>query len=234
MIDLRERDWPRRKHGPLQSLSSSVSRVEGPVPGTLVSRQMIVVRDDQRRLLLHSAIALDESRQRELEQLGTTTWLVVPNGYHRLDAPAYKARYPSLSVIAPSGAAPRVKQVVHVDLLYEQFPPHPMIRFHVAPWPNPMEGVLEIRSAEGTTLVFNDLVFVPPRSGVSSWPYRLFKSGPQVPWLAKRMIMADASRLREWLLRLSSAERLVCVVPGHGDPILDDAPAALRAIAASI
>jgi hypothetical protein len=40
--------------------------------------------------------------------------------------------------------------------------PHPMIRFHVAPWPNPMEGVLEIRSAEGTTLVFNDLVFVPP------------------------------------------------------------------------
>jgi hypothetical protein len=193
-----------------------------------------VLRDDQRRLLVHSAIALDEARQRELEQLGTMTWLVVPNGHHRLDAPAYKARYPSLSVVVPSGAAERVKQVVRVDVLYEQFPVNSVIRFHVPPWPNPMEGALEIRSAEGTTLVFNDLVFVPPRAGVSSWPYRVFGVGPHVPWLAKQMFVADARRLREWLLRLSCAERLVCIVPGHGDPILDNAPMALRAIAAGL
>jgi hypothetical protein len=58
---------------------------------------------------------MDEPRMAALEALGAPTWLVVPNGYHRLDAPAYKRRYPQLQVVAPEGAAARVRQVVAVD-----------------------------------------------------------------------------------------------------------------------
>lgn len=117
---------------------------------------MIVVRDDQQRLLLHSAIALDPQRLSELEALGRLTWLVVPNGHHRLDAPAYKARYPSLTVVCPRGAAQRVERVVAVDRTYEDFPPNAVIRVHLPPWPAAREGVFEVRDDAGTTLVFND------------------------------------------------------------------------------
>lgn len=195
---------------------------------------MIVVRDDQQRLLLHSAIALDPQRLSELEGLGALTWLVVPNGHHRLDAPAYKAHYPSLTVICPSGAARRVRRVVAVDRTYEEFPANAVIHVHLPPWPTALEGVIEARDDEGTTLVFNDLLFVPPRVGLSALPYRWLRQGAQVPWLAKRTLAPDRGELREWLLQLAQIDQLMCIVPGHGDPITEDAPAALRAIAAAV
>lgn len=110
--------WPRREHGDLEQISPNVWRVEGPVPGMLgVRRQMVVARDSAGRLLVHSAIALDERRMVEMQKLGTLTWLVVPGGYHRLDAPAFKSRFPQLTVISPRGAIARVRKSVGVDLI---------------------------------------------------------------------------------------------------------------------
>jgi hypothetical protein len=200
----------------------------------LIERQMIVARDACGQLLLHSAIALAEPQRSQLEQLGTLKWLVVPNGHHRLDAPAYKARYPALEVVAPSGAVARVAQVVPVDLSYEQFPASDRLCMHVPPWSNPREGVVEVRDIDGITLVFNDLVYVPPSRGVAAWPYRLLRQGPQVPWLAKRLFMPDAARLRAWLLQLAEIEHLVRVVPGHGDPVATAVPELLRRLAADL
>jgi hypothetical protein len=226
--------WPRRRHGDFVRISENVWRVEGAVPGMLLNRQMIVIRDPAGRLLLHSAIALDEPGMSQLEALGTPTWLVVPNGYHRLDAAAYRARFSSLVVVSPSGAIPRVQQVVAVDLTYEEFPEYPMLRFHAAPWPGPKEGVVEVRDGHRTLLVFNDLLFNPVGSGPTAGAYGWLRQGPQIPWLSKRMFARDAARLRVWFLQLADTEQLEIVIPGHGDPIAFNAPATLRAIAANI
>lgn len=226
--------WPRRRHGALQPLSDNLWRVEGPVPGMLYRRQMIVARDDRGRLLLHSAIALDTPGMRALEALGTPTWLVVPNGHHRLDAPAYKRRYPELVVVTPRAAAERVRQVVPVDLAYDDLPVQRGFRLEQAPWPGAQEGVLHVQSGDGITLVFNDLLWTPPERGAARVVSRWLRQGPQVPWLARRMLARDRSALRAWLARLSRVEQLVRVVPGHGAPILRDARSALERVASEV
>jgi hypothetical protein len=226
--------WPRRQHGDLLRISENVWRVVGAVPNMLLRRQMIVVRDESRQLLLHSAIALDERRMSQLEALGTLRWLVVPNGWHRLDAAAYRSRYPHLVVVTPSGAIPRVREVVTVDLDYERFPSHPTLRFHVAPGPHPKEGVIEVRDEQCTLLVFNDLVFNPNGAQPGAWLYRLMGQGPQVPWLARRLLVGDRVRLRAWLLQLAEIDQLTVVIPGHGDPIALEAASVLRKIAATV
>ena len=226
--------WPQRRHGDLIRISDNVWRVEGEVPRMLLKRQMVVVRDASRQLLLHSAIALDDRRMAQLAALGTLRWLVVPNGWHRLDAAAYRARFPELVVVAPSGAIARIREVVAVDLSYEQFPAHHMLRCHAAPWSKPKEGVIEVRDGPCTLLVFNDLIFNPKGSGLSEWMYRLLRQGPQVPWLAKRMFARERAELRNWLSQLADTEGLRVVVPGHGDPLMSDASGTLRKIAANV
>lgn len=203
------------------------------MPLTWIRRTMIVARDQQRRLLLHSAIAMDEPRMAALEALGTSTWLVVPNGYHRLDAPAYKQRYPALRVIAPAGAAARVQKVVSVDATYDQFPDNGTLRLEQAPWNDAAEGVVHVRSADGVTLVFNDLVWTPAQIGWAARINRALRQKPQVPFLARHMHAPRGPALREWLEKLARTPDLVRIVPGHGAPITHSARQALQRIAAT-
>jgi hypothetical protein len=184
---------------------------------------MVVARDEQRRLLLHSVIAMDTPRMAALEALGTPTWMFVPNGYHRLDAPAYKERYPQLRVVAPSGSVARVEKVVRVDSTYAAFASTSVWHAEEAPWDAAAEGCVRVSSADGVTLIFNDLLWTPPEHG---WPARVnrwLSQGPQVPWLARRMYAPDAARLSTWLDDLARTPGLVRIIPGHGAPITQDA-----------
>ena len=223
--------WPQRRHGELRQLSDNLWIVEGPVPGLFYRRQMVVARDEQRRLLLHSVIAMDAQRMAALEALGTPTWMFVPNGYHRLDAPAYKARYPELRVVAPSGSIARVRRAVAVDSTYAEFESNAVLQAEEAPWASAAEGCVRVRSQDGVTLVFNDLLWTPPAQG---WPARVNRwlgQGPQVPWVARRMYVPDAARLSAWLAGLARTPGLMRVIPGHGAPILQDASEILLRVA---
>ena len=226
--------WPRRHHGKVQRLSENLWLVRGPVPGMLIQRQMVIARDESGRLLLHSALALNPFGMAELEAFGTPTWLVVPNGYHRLDAPAYKKRYPGITVVAPRGSVDRVSEAVTVDLTYDEFPASAAIKLESAPWLGAQEGVVHVRSSDGATLVFNDLLWTLPHGSWSRAFYRCLRQGPQVPFLAKRMFVSDARALRAWLLRLARTEQLIRLVPGHGAPIHSKASDVLLRVAASV
>jgi hypothetical protein len=230
--------WPRREHGELRQLSDNLWIVEGPVPGTLYRRQMIVARDQRRRLLLHSVIALDTPRMAALDALGVPTWLFVPNGYHRLDAPAYKQRYPQLQVVTPAGSLRRVHKVVAVDSTYAQFESQvestEALQVEQAPWPDAAEGVVRVHSADGVSLVFNDLLWTPPEHGWSARMNRWLGQGPQVPWLARRMFARQPALLRAWLERLAHTPELVRVIPGHGAPITHAASAVLLRVAQAV
>jgi hypothetical protein len=72
-------------------------------------RRMTVVRLIDSRLVVFSAIALDEVEMAALEAFGRPTFLIVPSDKHRLDAKIWKDRYPEIQVVAPEGARTKVQ-----------------------------------------------------------------------------------------------------------------------------
>ena len=77
--------------------------------------------------MIHSAIALDAAEMAEIEAWGHPAVLLVPNSFHRLDAPAYVARYPDLRVLCPRGSRKGVEEVVRVDGDYDTFGEDPVL-----------------------------------------------------------------------------------------------------------
>src|SRR5260221_11523388 len=111
------RDWTVLPHGKLTQVDDGVLTVVGDLhmPVGDFPRRMTVVRLDDGRLVVYSAIALDEAEMQALERFGTPAFLVVPSPIHRMDAHISKTRYPSMLVVAPAGARAKVEKVVHVD-----------------------------------------------------------------------------------------------------------------------
>ena len=93
-------------HGRLSALDDKLLTVVGdlPMPFGDFPRRMTVVRLQDARLVIFSAIALVEPEMRALEAFGTPSFLIVPSDIHRMDARIWKERYPALRVIAPEGA----------------------------------------------------------------------------------------------------------------------------------
>ncbi|GAB4569984.1 MAG: hypothetical protein Tsb0020_24480 [Haliangiales bacterium] len=226
--------WKVHQHDPIEELAENLWRVEGSLPKMALRRHMLVARDSDGRLLIHNGVALGEADMAKLEAFGTPTWLVVPNGWHRLDARAYKARYPQLQVLCPRGSRKKVEQVIPVDATYEQFAPTATLRLTHLRGLKDAEGVLEVLSEDGVTLVFNDTVFNQPHlPGVFGTMYKLLgQSGrPKVTLIAKLFMVKDKRELAKHLHELADIPKLTRVIPGHITPIVEDASATLHALA---
>ena len=78
-------------HGSIEVLSDNLWRVEGELPNIPIRRVMTLVRLSTGDVLIHNAIMLEDDLMHRIEAWGRPTWLVVPNGGHRMDAPAMKA-----------------------------------------------------------------------------------------------------------------------------------------------
>ena len=85
--------WTVVPHRPLEKLESNLWRVEGDLPGGDGTRVMTIVKLASGGLVIHNAIALEEDQMKEIEAFGDPEILIVPNGFHRLDAKVYKQRY---------------------------------------------------------------------------------------------------------------------------------------------
>jgi hypothetical protein len=226
-------DWKVREHGPIEKLAENLWRVQGTLPGMSLRRVMTVARMQDGRLVFHSAIALAESAIAELEAWGSPTFMLVPSGYHRLDAPAYKKRYPSLSVLTPSGSRARVEQVLPVQGTYADFPSVPSVRLEPLPGVGDREGAMFVHSADGTTLVLNDVIFNMDRKrDPLGWFFTTLLGsapGPRVSRLAKLTLVQDPPVLRRHLERLAETPDLVRLIVSHEKVALgSDAAAALR------
>src|SRR5882757_9525585 len=77
-------DWRVLPHGPIQSLAENLWRIEGELPHFSLRRVMTVVRLGDGRLVIHSAIALEEPAMQRLEAWGTPAFLLFPHARHRL------------------------------------------------------------------------------------------------------------------------------------------------------
>lgn len=214
-----EHTWRVLSHGPLEKLASNLWRVEGSLPGMSLKRVMTIVRKRDGALVIHSAIALEESAMRELEGLGTPTYLIVPNRAHRLDAPGYKARYPTLRVFTPQGGRSKVAEVVTVDGSYQDFPHDREVQLEMLHGVGDSEGAMIVRSDDGVTVVLNDAVMNMDRKrdplGFLFTTLLGSAPGPRVSRFAKLVFVKDRRALRGDLERYAQTEGLVRLIVSH-------------------
>jgi len=212
-------EWKVLSHGPIERLAENIWWVQGSLPGMSLKRVMTIVRLSDGRLVIHNAIALDDAGMKQIEEWGDPAFIVVPNGGHRLDAPAFKRRYPSLRVVAPKGSRARIEEVVNVDLTYEQFPEEASVRFEMLHGVGDAEGAMIVRSQDGVTVVLNDAVFNMDRKrdplGFFFTTILGSAPGPRVSRLAKLIFIKDKRALRSDLERLAATPDLQRLVVAH-------------------
>lgn len=221
-------EWTVTPHSPLTAVGSNVLTVTGDIrmPIGAFPRRMTVVRLNDDRLVIFSAIALDEDEMSQLESYGTPAFMVVPNAHHCMDAKIWKDRYPQLQVIAPEGARTDVEKAVHVDSTRGDFR-DPDVVLITVPGTHGHEAALEINGPDGLTLVLNDLVGnIRDASGFRGWLLRVMGFAgdqPKIPMPVKATIVDDQAALRAQLLRWADQPALKRVLVSHGG-IIDDQP----------
>jgi hypothetical protein len=230
--------WKVLPHGKLLEVDENILTVTGElhVPMAL-PRRMTVVRLRDSRLVVFSAISLDEVGMRMLEDYGRPAFLVVPNDHHRLDARAWKQRYPSIQVVAAEGSRLKVEKAVHVDTTDPRFD-DPDVQFVTVPRMRGREAVLLVRTPKGITLVLNDLVGnIRDESGFGDWFLRMVGFAgdePHIPKPVKLMMIADKEALRGQLMQWSELESLKRILVSHGAPIEEHPNQPLRDLAGSL
>lgn len=211
--------WKVLRHEPIVELAENLWWVRGDVPGMSLKRVMTVARLPDGRLIVHNAIALDEREMRRLEEWGTPSFLVVPSALHRLDAPAYKARYPQLRVFAPSGALKAVSDVLPVDGTFEDFAASADVCLETLAGVAAAEGAMIVRSSDGTTVVLNDALFNMDRKkdvlGFLLTTLMGSAPGPRVSRLARLFLVKDREALRREFERFASLPDLVRLIVAH-------------------
>jgi len=229
--------WKPLAHSPIQRLSENLWRVEGTIPRMSLKRVMTIVRHSDGCLIFHSPIILDDASIREVETWGTPSFLLVPSGYHRMDSPAYKKRYPSIRVFAPKGSRKKIEEVISVEGTYEEFPKGGAAELAPLPGVDDTEGVMLVHSNDGVTVVLNDVVMNMDRKrdllGFLFTTVLGSAPGPRVSRLSQLLMVKDKPALRAELERLSSLPNLVRLIVSHEKIATgDEARLALRTAAA--
>jgi hypothetical protein len=231
--------WTVLPHGKLVQLDDNLLSVSGEMPMPLVetNRRMTVVRLQNGQLVIFSAIALDELEMRALEDFGAPGYLIVPSDIHRMDARIWKERYPRLVVIAPAGARDKVEEVVHVDVTSADFG-DPRVQLVIVPGTDEREAALVVESANGTTLVVNDLIFnVDDQPGIGGWLFKVMGfSGdePKIPKVVQLKTVKDKVALRAQLEAWSQLASLHRIIVSHGEIVTRAPAAALAQMAAKL
>ena len=163
-------EWTVLPHGPLREIDYSLLTVVGQIPMPIGNfpRRMTVVGLSKKRTALFSPIPLVEADMERIEALGEPAFLIIPSGFHRLDARPYKARFPKARVVAPSGAREAVSEAVPVDLVLDRLEDADTSFITVAGTAN-REAALVVRRPGGASLIVNDII---AHGAPRAWPGR--------------------------------------------------------------
>ena len=231
--------WTVFPHGPVERIDDGILSVEGEIrmPLGRFPRRMTVVALSGGRTAVFSPVALHEPEMREIEKLGTPSFMIVPSGFHRLDSRIWKQRYPDMKVTCPPGAKDRVEQAVAVDATTDILA-DTAVRFVVVAGRGEAEGALIVGRHGRTTLILNDVIsnVRHPKGLGANIMARLFGFGVRRPriarevkWLFVKDKHALAAQLREW----AADDTLSRIIPSHGD-IIDRPAEVLRDVANSL
>jgi hypothetical protein len=225
------KEWKVLPHGQVRAVDDRILTVEGDIPMPLgrFPRRMTVVGLSRNRSAIFSAMALNEAGMRKIEKAGKPSFLIVPNGHHRLDAHAWKERYPDLKVVCPPGAKESVSEAAPVDST-EDILSDKDVDFVVVDGTDGGEAALVVRRNRGTTLIANDVIanVRHPRGIGAKIIARLAGFGvkrPRVPRVVKRMMVDDKKKLADQLREWSEIPELKRIIPSHGEIVERPAPA---------
>jgi hypothetical protein len=231
-------EWHVLPHRPLEQLSPRVWRLEGDLERVPIKRVMTVARRKDGGLILHSAIAADAATMDQLAALGPVRAILVPNGYHRLDAQVFHARFPDAEIVCPPGVREAVEEVVPVTRTYDQVADDGAVELQVIDGTAGREGAVIVRDPDGTSLVFNDLVFhMPHLGGLKGFVLRYVtgSSGlPKITRVARMFLIADKRATRAHLERLAKLPDLRRIIVSHHLVIDRDPGAVLAAVASTL
>lgn len=228
-------EWTVLPHGKLVRIDDNILSVVGDLhmPIGDFPRRMNIVRLSDGKLVIFSAIALDEAEMTAVESFGRPSYLIVPSEIHRMDAKIWKERYPDLIVIAPSGARDRVEQIVHVDQTTASFD-DPDVQLVIVAGTQQGDVALQVRTATGTTLIVNDVIWnVEPRPGLAGRLFKLLgltKPEPQVPKVVRLRTIKDKAAFRDQLERWAKLD-IDRIIPSHGAIVTQDPSATLHHLA---
>ncbi len=231
-------EWTVLPHGPVHALAENLRVVTGSLPKGSLPRTCTLVRLPDAGLLIHSAIALEQAEWSRILEWGLPRILVVPIAWHRLDAPAFKKRYPDILVACPRKARRAVEKALPVDRSLEELDGDPvlggMVSFQVPPGTRGGECLMRVRSGDGTTLVFTDLIFNLPRlegpeGRVMTWLGST--GGPKVTPIGRLFGVSSRRNLASWLHDEAGDPQLQRLVFAHGQWITDGAADVLRQVA---
>jgi hypothetical protein len=230
-------EWKVTPHGPLERLGENLYTVTGTMkmPLGTFTRRMTVVKLKGDRLAIYSAIALAEPAMKEIEALGTPTFLIVPSAIHRLDVLPWKERYPKILVVAPEGAREEVNKVLRIDATMAMLG-DPRVSLDTVPGTERRELSMVVETETGKTLIVNDLIFnFPKMKGLAGMGLKLLGFGPghpTIPKLVKKKLVANDGEMRKQLRAWAELAGLERILVAHGPPI-DNARETLLELAAA-
>jgi hypothetical protein len=216
--------WTVLPHRPIEKLEPNLWRVEGDLPTGRGTRVMTLVKLESGGLLVHNAIALEEDQMKEIEAFGTPEIVIVPNGFHRLDSTNFKKRYPGVKILCPAAGRKKVEQVVAVDGTLDDGPKSGTVRLSHLDGAKQQEGVVEVKSASGVTLVLNDAVMNLPKL---KGPINLMlgpTGRPSVPRFFRWFLVKDRAAFKSGIERLAETPDLKRVIVSHG-AVMHEKPA---------
>lgn len=228
--------WTVLPHGKLTAVDDNLLTVVGdlPMPAGDFPRRMTVARLRDGRLVVFSAIALDEPEMKALEAWGKPSFLVIPNQRHRKDARIWKDRYPQMVVVAPAGAREKAAEIVPVDSTTGDFGDS-HVRFITVPGTDECEAALLVETAIGKSLVLNEIIWnVDDRPGLGGWLLHLAGftgPAPKIPRFVVLKSIKDKPALAEQLNSWAALDGLNRLIVSHGDIVSHDAPHVLRELA---
>jgi hypothetical protein len=224
-------EWTVLPHDPVEKIADNLWRVSGKMG--VVQRQMVLARRKDGGVVVYNGVALEEPAMKELEAWGGPSALVVPNGYHRVDAAIWKQRYPKMTVVAPPKGVKRVSKIVPVDQTTSEAAKDDTVELFEMDG-CPAETNLKVVSNGEVTLCFNDtLMNIPKAKGMIA--VMLAPTGEVAsPRVARWFIIKDKRAFAAHLEKLAQTPNLKRILFGHGAPVTDDAPGALRKVAAQL
>lgn len=224
------RPWTVTPHGPIEKHEENLWSVEGKIPGTPVTRRMVIVKRADGTLLFFHAIPLADPQLDELRAWGTPAVLVIGHDAHGIDAHAFAQKL-GLKLYGPkkwSWAMKKKWPELAGDL--EDLPADPGIRFEPADGTKKGEPIGIATAPNGHV----SLLFTDAYQDHRAWWLRLFgfKGRPEATWLFKRYFVAEKPPLKAHFERLAALPGLHRILPCHGPTLEVGVGGALKTIAA--
>jgi hypothetical protein len=227
--------WRVFPHLPIEELSSNLWHVEGAMPDMPIRRVMNVFRRSDGDLVVHNAIALDEPSMQRLDAWGSVAHILVPNGFHRMDAPLFAQRYPKAKFYAPTRSLEKVRQKVPSALDLSELPSDPNFEVRSLAGTDHREACFIVRHDGKHSAIVTDVIFNAPHTG--GFKGFMLKNvlrstgGPRVSFVARMVMVKDKAVFAEELRSLATLENLTNVIVSHHEIIRDNPAEVLRTLA---